>query len=1146
MAVLSLPLSFTNSFWSQDYRRGLQVLYDKLEQGVAENDEIIAFIRARAIAEKQLAISLTNPTPISRSEHGFNADDGASLLMAFRGLQAESANQGQVHSNIAKELSTLVADPFDDWARGHKERLHKNRSTVMDEWLESFEHDQSEVAKLKKQYLAKVRKADEAEDDAKFAPTGNGPTGDKYTNSPRIRPADRAPPQRTASVSERIAQRLREIQKKSVDALAQATSAENPNASAESPTEKNLPKIDKGKGKETEEKDGEKSESGESEATEGKEMASPQPMSPLPPPKELPSVVATQSQAPSHTEPILLAGLAMTPTAISQLLIKASKDLPLRPVRFPLIGEYQDAFTGDEFTSWLKENVPGLGDSLDKAEEAARDLTERDGLLRRIGELGNHFEDADDAFYQFRPRAFELDKPESATTPTTATRLPQPEAILKTTGNFYNLVSKALNSNQGSNGEPAYVRARHDADEADNTYRLAIRRLDRHRLGLEERIEETLKFLQHMEADRLRAVKTALLQYQGTLANLPKSLEPSIETSATLISAFQPDSDLTALIERYRTGPFRPEPQVYESVAHDESDVVFGIDLRKWSEGGWFEITQGEGKKDPIPSILIALLNGLESAYSRAPNDAEKRKAWIYEVPLPAVHKLRETLNGTPIDQPFPMEILDSFDAPVIAATLKLWILELNPPLAMFEGWEEFRKIYQAKKEDAAKAEGEDGQQAESHIEKISSALLRLPRVHLYVLDAILKHLKNLVATTKVEETDEVFFTKLALSVGRTIIRPRTETPLSIQDRHPTALFIDLLKHYDAILPPTISRKKRESERKVPIRKRTAPIDMRLSRSTISTGADTAQLLQAQQIAQNPSLANKGNIKSPEMPSKQLPAAVAAPQKPVAPATGLVPPPPPPPTLTKAASPIPPPPPPPASILAVPPPPPLTGQQGPKPPNFKPPPPEFDDVPRPSFKSPPPESDDAPPRPNFAEPESSSGSEEEETSSGEEYSSADDAPKQAQPVPPPPPPSTNVIPPTPQRQPAATKVTSHTSSPSQSAASEDVVLGSGKASISRVGSGGVTRGPRMARGGARAGSGSVQNLVQNLNRQSATGSPTPTSPKSNRFSAGGSPGSTGGSTSPVRRPSSIVGRNAASFSRRTMASDAEDDVVDRK
>jgi hypothetical protein len=40
--------------------------------------------------------------------------------MAFRGLQAESAAQGAVHQAIAKELHTLVVDPFEHWARGYK------------------------------------------------------------------------------------------------------------------------------------------------------------------------------------------------------------------------------------------------------------------------------------------------------------------------------------------------------------------------------------------------------------------------------------------------------------------------------------------------------------------------------------------------------------------------------------------------------------------------------------------------------------------------------------------------------------------------------------------------------------------------------------------------------------------------------------------------------------------------------------------------------------------------------------------------------------------------------------------------------------------------------------------------------------------
>jgi hypothetical protein len=125
------------------------------------------------------------------------------------------------------------------------------------------------------------------------------------------------------------------------------------------------------------------------------------------------------------------------------------------------------------------------------------------------------------------------------------------------------------------------------------------------------------------------------------------------------LSAFQPDQDLVALVERYRTGPFRPNPHVYESVSHEELDAVFGIDLRKWSEGGWFasfaamqseeEEKMQMTKKDLVPPVLAAMLAGLENAYAKSENDSEKRKAWIYEVPLGVVHQLRESLNSIPI-----------------------------------------------------------------------------------------------------------------------------------------------------------------------------------------------------------------------------------------------------------------------------------------------------------------------------------------------------------------------------------------------------------------------------------------------------------------------------------------------------------------
>ena len=85
---------------------------------------------------------------------------------------------------------------------------------------------------------------------------------------------------------------------------------------------------------------------------------------------------------------------------------------------------------------------------------------------------------------------------------------PLAENVVKRTATFANLVTKALNTNP--TGEPPHVKARREADAADKEYRIAVRKLDRQRLGLEERIEDTLKTLQKWELDRLRAVKTGM------------------------------------------------------------------------------------------------------------------------------------------------------------------------------------------------------------------------------------------------------------------------------------------------------------------------------------------------------------------------------------------------------------------------------------------------------------------------------------------------------------------------------------------------------------------------------------------------------------------------------------------------------------
>ena len=113
-----------------------------------------------------------------------------------------------------------------------------------------------------------------------------------------------------------------------------------------------------------------------------------------------------------------------------------------------------------------------------------------------------------------------------------------------------------------------------------------------------------------------------LTQYHAELGKLSKAYGTTTEHVETLMTAYQPENDIKVLIERFRTGPFRPVAQVYESIAHDESDVVFGIDLRKWADSAYWNVTNPGEKKEEIPPMISALLGALLEAYPKLPSDA--------------------------------------------------------------------------------------------------------------------------------------------------------------------------------------------------------------------------------------------------------------------------------------------------------------------------------------------------------------------------------------------------------------------------------------------------------------------------------------------------------------------------------------------
>jgi hypothetical protein len=79
---------------------------------------------------------------------------------------------------------------------------------------------------------------------------------------------------------------------------------------------------------------------------------------------------------------------------------------------------------------------------------------------------------------------------------------------------------------------------------------------------------------------------------------------------------------------------------------------------------------------------------------------SDRRKAWLYEVPLNEVHVLRNSINDVRLTSEQITEIVKRFNVPVAAGAVKLWLLELNPPVMGWEGWEDAKGIYPASKFD--------------------------------------------------------------------------------------------------------------------------------------------------------------------------------------------------------------------------------------------------------------------------------------------------------------------------------------------------------------------------------------------------------------------------------------------------------------
>lgn len=350
---------------------------------------------------------------------------------------------------------------------------------------------------------------------------------------------------------------------------------------------------------------------------------------------------------------------------MKKILSNMLSTIKMGETKVPILGTYLNTSAGSDIVEYLQRSMGTT--SVSYAERIGQDLISN-GMLRLIGNVGNTFANSSKMFYQWRPKAFQLAGIPEKKQPLGRT------FSMPTTGSdagdspVVGTVSEYLSNwnvlNNSRPGETPPQRLQREAREADDKYKASVKKLDELRCELEELIFLHLKFLERCELDRLKAIKTVILDFTGTIGNVIPSLQSSVDKMMLFQETVQPLGDLRYLLENYRTGSFIPKVIVYENYYNKVDEQIFGVDLE----------ARARADKKRVPIIITTILTYLDNHYPDLEGDEARRGVWLLDVPLAQTHKLRVKIND---GKPVPPEVFDEFDIPTVASLLKLYLLEL-------------------------------------------------------------------------------------------------------------------------------------------------------------------------------------------------------------------------------------------------------------------------------------------------------------------------------------------------------------------------------------------------------------------------------------------------------------------------------------
>jgi len=374
--------------------------------------------------------------------------------------------------------------------------------------------------------------------------------------------------------------------------------------------------------------------------------------------------IKVQDKEEEDDEPVEIGDEVYQPEQVKKILSHVLNTVRLGETKVPILGTYQNTTSGAEIVEYLQKSMGAT--SVSHAERIGQDLI-TNGFLRLIGNVGSIFANSSKMFYQWKPKAFQWSGVPEKKVPVSrtfsmASQSDYAESPVVGTVTDYLAGWNPLNT-QHPNETPG-DRLRREASEADERYKAGVRKLDLLRCQLEEAIIEHLRYLERCELDRLKAIKTIILDFSGTISNVIPSLQSTVDNMMLYQETVQPIGDLRYLLENYRTGGFAPKVVVYENYYNSADEQTFGVDLE----------ARARADRKRVPALVTTILTFLDNRYPDLEGDEARRSVWLVDVPLHQTHRIRAALNT---GKAFGIETLEPFDIPIIASVLKLYLLEL-------------------------------------------------------------------------------------------------------------------------------------------------------------------------------------------------------------------------------------------------------------------------------------------------------------------------------------------------------------------------------------------------------------------------------------------------------------------------------------